>query len=195
MSISLQHILYLLAFQLVGFIFYFLQNRQPKVGGAISFIKSLWLIYAIILWMLVPLYFFFATEPLLRYVFIALAISMWLRGLAEVYLCYISKSWRVAYGVGHDFFHLILVVIAFALVQPLQQMLPLFTLLLTALALIVELLFVFWFKRNTGGPQNQIYFVSGDKKFAAINRRTTYLVVPQYIAFYGLVGARFLQYI
>jgi hypothetical protein len=80
------------------------QNRNPKLGGAISRPKQLWLGYAIYVWFfLSPI---LAFEPLLhgslRAILGVFAALMWLRGIAEMVMMYGTKTWRPPYGIAHD---------------------------------------------------------------------------------------------
>lgn len=80
------------------------QNRKGARGGRISGPKVAWLFYAVFLWFLVcPLVALDAAVPAeARAVLGAFAVFMWLRGAAEMYLLYVTKSWRPPYGVAHD---------------------------------------------------------------------------------------------
>ncbi|RKH41360.1 hypothetical protein D7X96_25265 [Corallococcus interemptor] len=80
------------------------QNAQGGRGGRISGPKLAWLLYAVFLWFIVcPLVALDASVPMeARVVLGAFAVSMWLRGAAELYMLYVSRNWRPPYGVGHD---------------------------------------------------------------------------------------------
>lgn len=80
------------------------QNAKGARGGRISGPKLAWLFYAVFLWFLVcPLIAIDARVPMeARAVLGAFAAFMWLRGVAELYLLYVTKSWRPPYGVAHD---------------------------------------------------------------------------------------------
>jgi hypothetical protein len=80
------------------------QNAKGARGGRISGPKLAWLFYAVFLWFLVcPLVALDAKVPMeARAVLGAFAGFMWLRGAAELYLLYVTKSWRPPYGVAHD---------------------------------------------------------------------------------------------
>ncbi len=80
------------------------QNAKGARGGRISGPKVAWLFYAVFLWFLVcPLVALDAAVPAeARAVLGAFAAFMWLRGVAELYLLYVTKSWRPPYGVAHD---------------------------------------------------------------------------------------------
>jgi hypothetical protein len=80
------------------------QNLKGARGGRISGPKVAWLFYAVFLWFLVcPLVALDEAVPVeARAVLGAFAAFMWLRGAAELYLLYVTKSWKPPYGVAHD---------------------------------------------------------------------------------------------
>ena len=80
------------------------QNRNPKLGGAISKAKQLWLAYAIYVWFcLSPILAFEpAIDPSLRRILATFAAWMWIRGIAEMVMMYWTKTWRPPYGIAHD---------------------------------------------------------------------------------------------
>ncbi len=90
---------------IVGARFHRKQNAPgQKIGGRIALAKLLWLSWAIAVWFFVcP---FVALDPgvgpPLRWSLGLFAASMWLRGAVELYMMYVSKSWRPPYGIAHD---------------------------------------------------------------------------------------------
>ena len=88
----------------VAFAFYIKQNRGEKMGGGISTPKAIWLGYAVYVW------FFMAPilaldsnlAPSLRVIIGSFALSMWLRGIAELLMLYVWKNWRPPYGIAHN---------------------------------------------------------------------------------------------
>lgn len=180
----------LAATQAVGIAFWFFQNRGKRTGGGLSFVKGLWLTYAVTLWFVVPALLFFTTTGSARSIYGLLAASMLARGVIELYLCYVTKTWRAAYGVSHDLLQLALALGGLAYYFGSAARPEIFTpalLVLTILSLAAELVFVRWFLAATGGPAAGVYFVSGEKKFDRINRGTAWLFFPQYGAFLALL--------
>src|SRR5688500_11729402 len=76
--------------------FYRSQNREGKTGGRISVPQIAWLFYAICVWFLItPIVALDPNVPTaVRWVLGAFAISMWLRGIAELVLLYVTHSWK-----------------------------------------------------------------------------------------------------
>ena len=89
---------------LLGFLFWRKQNVRRSRGGRISPPKLAWLFYAIFLWFLLcPVVAMDAgVEPHLRMVLGGFGVLMWVRGVAELYMLYVSFNWKPPYGIGHD---------------------------------------------------------------------------------------------
>lgn len=94
-----------------GVRFYRRQN-SGALGGAMSKAKAYWLSFAIWFWfILCPVVAVgdVVAQPL-RLVLGAFALSMWIRGVAEMVMLYVTKSWRPPLGIGHDVLSILLVV-------------------------------------------------------------------------------------
>ena len=88
----------------VGIAFARGQNRRARMGGPMARPKQIWLIWAVYTWFFAtPL---FAMSPALstplRTVLGAFSILMIARGVVEVVMLYVTKSWRPPYGIAHD---------------------------------------------------------------------------------------------
>ncbi|MEZ4247267.1 MAG: hypothetical protein R3B99_03395 [Polyangiales bacterium] len=96
----------------IGLSFYLRQNRARALGGKISRAKAAWLTFAVLFWLGVcPLLAFEPSLPLRwRVVLGVFGAQFWLRGLVELWMLYVTKSWRPPHGIAHDLFSLILVV-------------------------------------------------------------------------------------
>ena len=179
----------LLAAQGLGSAIWWFQNSRPdRLGGRISFIKAHWLAYAIVLWLLVPV--LLATR---HWTMMALAVSLAARGVVEVPLC-LTKTWKVGYGMTHNVIHLSLCVVALIVLilsQPGNGFL-LIMVVLTLLSVITEMIFVSWFRRATGGPEEGIYFVPGGEEYRRVNRATGWLFLPQYATFLAVLVINFI---
>lgn len=103
----------LIAVGTIGFIFYLRQNRQARMGGGISRAKALWLTYATYTWFfLTPILAFDSSVPYgIRVVLGCFAASMWFRGIIELFMLYVSKNWKPPYGIAHDVFSLVLLIV------------------------------------------------------------------------------------
>jgi hypothetical protein len=145
------------------------QNKNGRLGGAISIWKSIWLIYAIVLWLVLPWFFVGFNDW-----WFLLGGSMLLRGLVEIPLCY-TKKWKVSYGVTHDVIHLFLVVPLFFVIGSEGQV----WLWLTLISLLVEIVFVYCFRLTCGNPAEGVYFVPQGTQFKWLNQLTAFLLVPQ----------------
>ncbi len=92
------------AVTVIGLLFARQQNRKPKMGGAISRAKQIWLIWAVYAWfVLTPLCIWVpAFTGRLRTVFVVFSVFMGLRGLIEVFMLFVTKNWRPPMGILHD---------------------------------------------------------------------------------------------
>lgn len=176
---------------LFGLFFARRQNEKRGLGGRISKPKLVWLLYAVYFWFVVcPL---LALDPALtrplRVILGAFAASMWLRGLAEMFMLYVTKSWRPPYGVGHDVFSMVLIVLGLLLFRAHWEVLrdPLqiwiFALVLVLLAsLALETFYAAAFFRavegRTTGEDGLWFADDADPRFRRINLITAAANVP-----------------
>jgi hypothetical protein len=173
----------LLTFQLLGPLFWWWQNRKPgRVGGPISLVKAQWFVFAVSLWVVAPLLASGNTEA--RMICLILAVSMSLRGVVELYLCLVTRRWKVRYGLFHDAFHLALALGGLAWLARLgEPTWAFFLLTITITTLVTEIIFVRWFRNSTAGPEEAVYFVSGSPEHRDVNHRTAWLFLPQFSLF------------
>jgi hypothetical protein len=90
---------------LIGIVLFKRQNTPGKIGGPICKAKGFWLYYTIYNWFfLLPLSLFYHQNlsPLVFNIFLVLTASMWIRGIAEIYMLFVSKNWTPIIGISHD---------------------------------------------------------------------------------------------
>jgi hypothetical protein len=170
----------LLLVTIVGALFASRQNRNPKLGGAISKPKQLWLAYAIYVWFfLAPILAFEpALDPSLRLILTAFGALMWLRGIAEMVMMYGTKTWRPPYGIAHDLL-CITVLVALAPTIHISNSFDLWTAAFVG-SLVVSLGFETYYARaffhavegKTTGEEGLWFASENDPRFARINRVT-----------------------
>jgi hypothetical protein len=182
-----------------GVRFHGVQNVRKARGGPISGPKLAWLLYAVFLWFLVcPVAALDSGIQLpLRGVLGAFAAFMWLRGLVELYMLYVSHNWRPPYGITHDVACIALVLgglVAFPPARPLAAV-DLWAAALVALVLVslaVEVLYAALFFRavegRTTGEEGVWFADEEDPRYRRINRITLALNVPLYSALAMLLG-------
>lgn len=87
----------------VGLRFYRRQNGGA-LGGAMSKPKAYWLVFAIWFWFIVcpAVAFDGVLAAPLGLTLGAFGVFMWIRGAAEMFLLYVTKSWRPPLGIAHD---------------------------------------------------------------------------------------------
>jgi hypothetical protein len=185
---------------LLGFLFWRRQNVRRSLGGRISPPKLAWLLYAIFLWFLLcPLVALdSAVHPDLRRVLGGFGAFMWVRGLAELYMLYVSHNWKPPYGIGHDVLCILFVLggLSWYLVHHTGPRSPLdtWTLSLTALVLVslfIEVLYATLFFQAVQGHttgEDGIWFADEEQlRFRRINRITFACNVPLYASLAGLL--------
>lgn len=187
----------LAALALVGLAFYRRQNRRGGMGGAISRAKMLWLVWALWVWFIVcPLVAMDAgvARPL-RLTLGAFAAFMWLRGLVELFMLYVTKNWIPPYGVAHNLASVALVVgcgwwwdVVSAAVDPWSRWALALTVVI-AFSLVIETVYAVGFHRvvrgKTTGDEGLWFASADDPRFRRLVRLTAALNVP----LYGFVAA------
>lgn len=182
-----------------GVRFHLAQNVRKARGGPISGPKLAWLLYAVFLWFLVsPVAALDSSiQPALRGVLGAFAAFMWLRGLVELYMLYVSHNWRPPYGITHDVACMALVLGGLWAFPPARPLSPvdLWAAALVALVLVslgVEVLYAALFFRavegRTTGEEGVWFADEHDPRYRRINRITLALNVPLYTALAVLLG-------
>lgn len=174
------------------------QNREGTQGGRISRPKIAWLFFAIFVWFLLSA--IVALDPNVprgvRYVVGAFAVSMWLRGLAELFMLYVSHNWRPPYGIGHDVICLLLIGgVAASQADGVTGAFPAvvywgFVGIIVA-SLVVEITYAALFfnvvRGATMGKQG-VWFADDDPRFDHINRITTACNTPLFLATAAFIG-------
>jgi hypothetical protein len=81
-------------------------HRQAAgaLGGPISKPKVFWLCCALFFWFIFsPIVAMDDRMPMIvRAPMSVLAISMWIRGMVEIYMLYVTKTWRPPLGIAHN---------------------------------------------------------------------------------------------
>lgn len=164
-------------------------GKDTAMGGRISNPKLLWLFFAIWFWLFECAVLAF--EPSLpsgyRIIFGVHAASMWLRGVAEMVMLYVTRNWRPPIGITHDVVCIVTVLaLSIALPLPLDSAWGLFAPAVVAMLLFslgVEVLYAALFFKAVEGKttgEKGIWFASEDEaRFKRINRITTAFNVPQ----------------
>ncbi len=164
----------------------FFKKRQERggLGGSISRAKTFWLCFAIFFWFIVaPAVGMDESLPLpLRRVFLAVGASMWLRGVVEMVMLYVTRNWRPPFGVAHDIVTILLILGALVVgaTEPVSHdatSIATAALVVALLAsLIIEIVHARTFfavvGRGTVGDDGVWFADEHDPRFTAINRRT-----------------------
>jgi hypothetical protein len=186
---------------LLGVLFQRRQNRKGTRGGRISPPKVAWLFFAIYFWFFVcPLVALdAAVSPAARWTLGLFGLSMWVRGGAEMYLLYVTRSWRPPYGIGHDVLCIILVLGALAWHHPHwagplpgSERWALALIALVLVSLVIEIAYAALFFHAVEGAttgEEGIWFADEEQaRFRRINRLTFAFNVPMYGALAALLA-------
>lgn len=176
------------------------RQRSPTAdGGGISAPKLAWLGYAVLLWFLVtPLIAFDpALRPETRWVLGLFAGCMWLRGLIELFMLYVTRNWRPPYGIAHDILCIALLVgglVSMPGSRPTgEHPLDLWVALLLGLllsSLLIEVVYAWLFHRAAEGRttgKDGVWFAAESARFRAINRLTSWVNVPLFLGLAALL--------
>lgn len=169
---------------------YFYKKKQngpnPMTGGPISTPKAFWLAYTVTTWFFLPLLFIFSSEIItpIKYIIAFHLLSWWARGPLELVMIYKWFNWSPRYGISHDLFHIVgLIILYFINRDHFQNLTPLNNIALaficiTIFATAAEISFAYLFlkARSEAEEKDNIYFASDDPKWIFINRLTLTVV-------------------
>lgn len=152
------------------------QNKGDIVGGDISTPKSLWLVFAIGAWFFYP-FLFYLTELNndLKMVLNFHLISIWLRGIIELVMIYKLFNWSPRYGIAHNTFHFLGVLILFLMsIKTFQINAFSIFILLILVSFIFENLFAYLFFKVRGEEKHKVYFANDGPEWTFINKVTIF---------------------
>jgi len=167
------------------------QNVKGGLGGRISRPKIAWLFYSVFVYFVVcpALAFDSAVLPGFRWTVGLFGLSMWLRGLGELFMLYVTKNWRPPLGIAHDVLCLVLIggtlaVFGAELAAQLRPGFPLWTagfVGLLLVSLVLEIVYAGLFfqavRGRTTGDEGT-WFADEEAHFVRINRLTAAFNVP-----------------
>ena len=94
----------------ISFMFYLGQNKKGNIGGKMAPCKLFWLDYTLMTWFFLPLYFYFKGFKGEAFdILYVLSISMWIRGIIELFMMYVTKNWTPPLGISHNILTILLV--------------------------------------------------------------------------------------
>ena len=170
----------------VALAFYRHQNAERRMGGAISLAKMFWLSFAVGVWFLVcPILALDTSVHLgLRWILGCFAAFMWMRGVVELFMMYVTRNWRPPYGIAHSVSSIVLLVVAsgwqFNSLRTIGAGYDLWVLALLGVvlaSLVLEVGYAAAFYRVVGertvGGEAVWYASASDEQFRKINQVTT----------------------
>lgn len=151
------------------------------MGGKIAYSKSLWLMYCLFSWFILPIYFLiYPTNSDFSKVYALFGLSFWIRGIAEMLMLYKFKNWKPIYGITHNIFSFILLSVLMLFFRenifPFE-ILHFFSLLIS---LSFECYFAFFFKKYIGEKtqgEEAIWFANSEDPLFAFNLKVTRVAV------------------
>lgn len=167
----------------VSAFFFYRQNWTGQIGGQMSLAKLLWLDYALIAWIGLPVYFWrsgLVSEALRR--LYGGHVALWAaRGVIELWLLYVTHTWIPPYGMVHGVLTIGLLSYRGArlpteLPAPLDGTARRF-LTSIRLALCFEILFAWLFYQAVRHDTSHTWFASDRPEFAFINTLTWAVVL------------------
>lgn len=168
-------ITYILIF-IISF-FYKKKQDQNQMGGKIAYSKSLWLFYCIFTWFIIPLNLLTnGIESKFHLILLCFGLSFWIRGLIEMIMLYITKSWKPIYGISHNIFTFFLLVgLAVYFRNDIYFWEKQFV-IFTMIALSFETYYAFFFKKHIGEKtegEEAIWFANAEDPLFKTNLKVT----------------------
>lgn len=161
---------------------FFRQNSGKKLGGPISISKALWLYWTISVWFfLIPLTLMHGDWPMAAWWgWGILTVSFWLRGVAELYMLFVTKNWTPKIGITHDLVTLAAVIASY-LWHWQSLVFASWWIQLFSLGMVISLCIETWYafaflklvKERTKGKEGIWYATKEDSQFLFILRVTT----------------------
>jgi hypothetical protein len=170
-------ILFIILFIAVSFIFYRKQNSGKSLGGKMALSKLFWLDYTLICWFFLPIYFG-GNQKMggVYFIWYTLSLSMWIRGLVEIFMLYKTKNWTPPIGISHDLITIALILWAFTQTS-INTYFELFMALSLLLGLVLETYYAWAFysimKGKTQGEDALWFATKEDPRFRQILLVTT----------------------
>ncbi|MFP5458850.1 MAG: hypothetical protein ACLGG7_08970 [Bacteriovoracia bacterium] len=176
---------------------FFRQNSGKKLGGPISISKALWLYWTISVWFfLIPGTLAYGDWPdAAWWGWGGLTVSFWARGVAELYMLFVSKNWTPKIGITHDVVTLAWVLGAYAWFWQ-SLVYASWWIQLFSAAMVVSLSIEIWYawaflrlvRERTKGKEGIWYATKEDPQFLLILRVTTIFNVVLYASVAGFLA-------
>lgn len=162
-----------------GFYFNTLQNSGLLPGGNIALVKLFWLGLIIFFWFLSPILLLIngTKNNKEKLILIVHLCNVWGRGLIELYMIYVSYNWQHAYGIGHDFISIVLL-LTFLLFyrKKLSKMIKKYVFILS-LTFFIEAIFAMYMHASVSNQSGLVYFVPASVEFSTILYATWVAVI------------------
>jgi hypothetical protein len=162
-----------------GYYFITIQNSGQLPGGNIALVKLLWLGLIIFFWFLSPILLLIngTKNHKEKLIIIVHLCNVWGRGIIELYMIYVSYSWQHAYGIGHDFISIFLLLSLLMLYSiKLSKMIKNYLFILS-FTFFIEAIFALYMHSNVSNETGLVYFVPDSVEFSSILYATWIAVI------------------
>ncbi len=137
------------------------QNSGQLPGGQIAPVKLLWLALVIFIWYIMPklLLLHGADDSLSKRLLIIHLTNVWIRALVELYMVYFGHNWLPIYGISHDIFSALLLLLLLRLYgQQSNHLVKTYLVVLTA-TFMLETVFAIYMRNQVSSTDGPVYFV------------------------------------
>lgn len=173
----------LLSLTLCTLVFYLWQNHIAHHGGSVSAVKAAWLGLTVFFWLVWPLLVLAdaRTERPLRQAYALFWLLMLIRAVVEAWLL-ATDGWQYRYGIGHDVFSMVLLLLAWQYTRHQTPTVLRHTLAVMAAMFAAETYFARYIARfNHGHDHAALWFIDWQPPHLTNQIITTILVI-------GLIG-------
>ncbi len=144
-----------------GWYFMAAQNSGQLPGGQIALVKLFWLGLVIFIWYIMPKLLLFkgADASIDKRLLMIHLCNVWIRALIELYMVYFGHNWLPIYGISHDIFSALLLLLLLRLCWPqITTVVKTFLLVLTG-SFLLETVFAIYMRSQVISEDGPVYFV------------------------------------
>jgi hypothetical protein len=158
---------------------YKIKQTKNSLGGQMAWSKSFWLAFTLISWFFLPIIFNATNNGLsIDFLFLTkvLTMSMWIRGIIELFMLFKFRNWNPIYGVTHTF--LTFVICAIILFNSKILGLELIYSISLLIGLILETYYAIFFLKKIGKRtqgEESIWYANNEDPIFKLNLKITFI--------------------
>lgn len=144
-----------------GWYFMGVQNSGQLPGGQIALVKLLWLGLVIFIWYIMPkLLLLKGADSLISKKLLVIHLcNVWVRALVELYMVYYGQNWLPIYGISHDIFSTLILLLLLRLHwHQMTAQIKTYLVVLTS-TFILETIFAIYMHNQVVSESGPVYFV------------------------------------